>query len=79
MNKTPRKKARSNGKAKTGVDLAIAAAGTQAELARVMGVGRALIHHWKAMGVVPPGRVIEAEKKTGVPRHKLNPKIYPAP
>lgn len=86
MKKAPKKKARLNGSRpngrtrKTGVDLAIEACdGSQAEFARKMGVGRALIHYWKTLGVVPASRAIDVSAKTGVPLHKLNPNVYPDP
>lgn len=74
-----KKKRRPNGKKrpKNGVEMAIEAAGSQANLARLLGCERAVIHHWKLNGVVPALRVLKAERKTGVHRHHLNPAIYP--
>lgn len=54
-----------------GIDLAIAAAGSQDLLAKGMGVTQQVISYWKAQGYVPPGRVLEMEQLTGVPRAKL--------
>jgi hypothetical protein len=83
------KKKRLNGKSreKRGIDLAIEAAnrlegragldGGQAALARLMGVERGVIAYWYRTGMVAPLRAAECEEKTGVPRHKLNPKYYP--
>lgn len=64
----------------SGVDKAIEAiGGNVAELARRLGIRRQAITQWKASGVVPVGRVLDVERETGVARHVLNPRFYPAP
>lgn len=62
---------------RTGVEMAIEKAGTQAELARTLGVGRQLVNHWVKQGKVPPDRALEIERRLGVHRHFLNPDVYP--
>lgn len=54
-----------------GIDLAIAAAGSQDLLAVAMGVTQQVISQWKKQGYVPTGRVLEMEQATGIPRAKL--------
>ena len=55
-----------------------ASCGTQAELARRIGVKPMTVSQWKVRGV-PPNRVLPIEKATGgqVTRHDLRPDIYP--
>src|SRR4051794_25077361 len=55
-----------------GVELAVAAAGSQSELARRLNVKVQSIQQWKR---VPEDRVAEVEPVTGVPREKLRPDL----
>lgn len=45
-------------------------------LAEKLAISPQALSQWKR---VPPLRVIEVERITGVPRHELRPDIYPAP
>ena len=53
---------------------AIEAAGTAAELAKKLGITAQALSQWR---VVPPNRVLEIERITGVSRHELRPDLYP--
>lgn len=55
---------------------AIEAASTAQNLANLLGVTPQALSQWKR---VPPLRVLEVEKATGVPRHDLRPDLYPRP
>ena len=55
---------------------AIRAAGNAGNLARQLGINPQAISQWDK---VPPLRVLEVERWTGVPRHELRPDIYPPP
>ena len=59
------------------IELAVLSAGTQQALADRMGVRQPTIYRWLKAGIVPPRKVLLFEKVTGIPRHKLNPDIYP--
>ncbi|MFG1238029.1 Cro/CI family transcriptional regulator [Xanthobacter autotrophicus DSM 597] len=60
-----------------GLRKAIEAAGGGAELARRLNVRRQAIYQWRE---VPPLRVLEIERVTGISRHVLRPDLYgPAP
>jgi len=50
------------------------AVGGQAALAHKIGVKPQAISQWKK---VPPLRVLDVERATGVPRHDLRPDLYP--
>lgn len=63
--------------ARTGIEMAIEAAGSQAELARVMKVGRQAVNYWYKCKRVPPAPALEIERRLGVHRHYLNPEVYP--
>lgn len=52
------------------------AAGGAGELAKGVGVTAQAISQWDE---VPPLRVLEVERLTGVPRHELRPDLYPPP
>lgn len=54
---------------------AIEAAGTGDKLATELGITPQALSQWER---VPPLRVLEVERITGVPRHRLRPDIYPA-
>jgi DNA-binding transcriptional regulator YdaS (Cro superfamily) len=61
-----------------GLDEAILKAGSQAALAGMLGVRQSHISNWKNRNKrVPAERVLEIERVTGVPRHKLRPDLYP--
>lgn len=55
------------------VKLAIDAAGSQAQLARALGLSRAAISQWRE---IPVKRVLEIERVTGVSREQLRPDLY---
>lgn len=51
--------------------------GSQHALASQLGVSQQTVSRWIKLGVVPPRKVLDLEKLTGIPRHQLNPIIYP--
>lgn len=55
---------------------AIQAVETGEVLARRLGITPQALSQWDR---VPPLRVLEVERITGVPRHELRPDIYPIP
>lgn len=55
---------------------AIEAAGGPKALGAKLGISHQAIGQWDE---VPPLRVLEVERLTGVPRHKLRPDLYPPP
>lgn len=59
-----------------GMRRAIEAAGSEAELARRIGVSRQAIPQFKRC---PPKRVAQISEATGVPKHVLRPDLYDAP
>lgn len=63
---------------KQALEKAIAAAGSQAELARRLGLKQQHIWAWLHRDTqVPAERVLAIEAATGVSRHDLRPDIYP--
>jgi DNA-binding transcriptional regulator YdaS (Cro superfamily) len=44
-------------------------------LARKLGVDKGTVTRWAQKGV-PPGRVLEVERETGIPREKLRPDFF---
>lgn len=54
---------------------AVAAAGGQAEFARLIGVTAQAVSQWDK---VPPLRVLEVERVSGVSRQELRPDLYPS-
>lgn len=65
---------------KTALDEAITNAGSQAALARDIGVSQQLISYWlKKGGVVPAEYVVKVEAASGVSRHALRPDIFGHP
>lgn len=50
--------------------------GLQAKIARALGITRGAVAKWKA---IPPLRVLEIERLTGISKHDLRPDIYPPP
>lgn len=57
---------------------AIAIAGSQAELARRIGVPATTLNYWVQRGYAEPESVLAIERETGVPREHLRPDIYPS-
>lgn len=57
-----------------GLKEAIAAVKRAAHLASALGITAQAINGWER---VPHTRVLEVEKITGVPRHRLRPDLYP--
>ena len=53
--------------------------GNITRLARAVGVTRQAVSSWLEVGNVPPRHVLKVEQMTGIPRHQLNPEIYPPP
>jgi DNA-binding transcriptional regulator YdaS (Cro superfamily) len=53
--------------------------GSQAELARQLGIGVAAVTHWKRRGRIPADRVLSIERLTNgqVTRHEMRPDLYP--
>ena len=49
---------------------------TQAEVAERLGIQAPALSKWKA-NRVPPERVLDVERETGIPRGELRPDIYP--
>jgi DNA-binding transcriptional regulator YdaS (Cro superfamily) len=55
---------------------AIESLGTAEALARKLFIKPQAISQWER---VPPLRVLDVERHTGIPRHELRPDLYPAP
>ncbi len=61
------------------LERAIAVAGGQSALARLIGKSQGHVWHWlKVAKRVPAEAVLSIEGATGVPRHELRPDVYPA-
>ena len=58
---------------RTGLQKAIAAAGSQAELARRLGLDRRTVNMWT---LIPARHIVAIELATGVPREELRPDLY---
>jgi DNA-binding transcriptional regulator YdaS (Cro superfamily) len=57
-----------------GIAAAVSAAGSQAKLARQLGISQQAVQKWR--DYVPLHRVIEVEQLTGIPRQQLvNPRL----
>ncbi len=65
----------------TGLTKAIRQAGGQAKLASMLGISRSSVNRWlhKFDGRVPPERLIQIYKFTGVTPHELRPDLHPTP
>ena len=62
---------------RTPTEAAIEAAGGPSALSRQIGISAQAISQWDR---VPPARVLDVERITGISRHDLRPDIYgPAP
>lgn len=48
--------------------------GARLRLARELRITHGAISQWRT---VPAGRVLDVERITGIPRHKLRPDLYP--
>lgn len=60
------------------LELALAKAGSQAEIARIAGVSTTAVWKWvQSSKRVPAEFVLKIEAATGVSRHDLRPDIYP--
>jgi hypothetical protein len=60
----------------SGIDRAIAAAGSQAKIAADLGVKQQAVSIWKAKGFAPVKRAVEMEHLYGVPRVSMvSPKL----
>lgn len=53
---------------------ALAVAGGTKALADQLNISQAAVSQWQR---VPVERVLEVERRTGIPRHELRPDIYP--
>lgn len=56
---------------KPGIQLAVEAVGGDAKLASLLGVSRQGVRDMRLKGHAPPGRCVEIETLTGVPRDQL--------
>lgn len=56
---------------------AVGRVGSQAALARLLGISSQAINKMLLSNRVPAGRVLKIEELTGVPRHELRPDLYP--
>lgn len=56
------------------LEAAIEKVGTSRALAAALGVTAQALSQWRR---VPPTRVLDVERASGVPRHELRPDIYP--
>ena len=61
---------------KTPLQKAIDSVGSAKALAEALGVSAQAISQWDK---VPPRRVLDVERASGIPRHELRPDMYPAP
>lgn len=58
------------------IEKAINAAGGLSKLADLLNVKPQVVHNWRSRGI-PAERVLEVERVTGIPRHKLRSDLYP--
>jgi len=47
------------------------------QIARKLRVTPAAVYNWRQAGEIPPRRVLDVERITGIPRSVLSPKMYP--
>ncbi|EGT4370527.1 hypothetical protein AUM47_03200 [Cronobacter malonaticus] len=64
---------------KKALEKAVAAAGNDTRLAKMIGLSPMAISHWRKRkkGIIPNGRVMDVYKATGIPPHELRPDLYP--
>lgn len=60
-----------------GLDQAILDSGGRDALAKRLSVHVNTIRYWESRGI-PPARVPDIERVTGIPRHELRPDLWPA-
>ncbi|HHT0302100.1 transcriptional regulator [Raoultella planticola] len=65
----------------SGLEKAIQQAGSQAKLASKLGISRSSVNRWlhRFDSKVPPDRLIQIFKLTGVTPHELRPDLHPTP
>lgn len=54
-------------------------AGGQSKLAELLGISAQAVQQWVDSGMVPPRRVLDVERITGISRFELRPDIYGDP
>ena len=59
-----------------GISLAVGKAGSQAALAKVLGISPQAVSRWEK---IPVKRALKIEQKLGIPRHQLRPDIWEKP
>jgi DNA-binding transcriptional regulator YdaS (Cro superfamily) len=59
------------------VQLAIDAAGGESKLARQCGITPQAVQGWRRRKRIPPERVLQIERITGISRHDLRADLYP--
>lgn len=59
------------------VDRLVEQFGSQAALARELGISQPSVSDWRTRGRVPAERVLDLERLSGVPRHDIRPDLYP--
>jgi DNA-binding transcriptional regulator YdaS (Cro superfamily) len=67
------------GKPRTIVARVVARAGGPSVLARHFGIKPQSVTDWLEADRIPPTRVLECERLSGVPRWRIRPDIYPRP
>lgn len=61
----------------TPVERVIEVLGGPSKAAEVLGLsGPSVVSNWRARGKVPPERVLEVERVTGISRHELRPDVF---
>jgi DNA-binding transcriptional regulator YdaS (Cro superfamily) len=62
----------------TSTTKAVRAAGSQAQLRRLLDVPQSTLNSWLRRKMeLPPQHVLKVERSLGIPRHELRPDIYP--
>lgn len=59
------------------ISKAVEKAGSQAALAKLLGISSQAVHKMLSADRVPAERVLKIEEVTGVSRHELRPDLYP--